>query len=101
VYRTGIREEDQPTTNVAVRSNLRDDLYVVPAAYFPEKAQVHVKAFVNPMVIWIWLGGVFVLFGCALALLPQQRVPLVLPPPARQAAAKTADVAAAQPVAVS
>ncbi|MFN7974466.1 MAG: heme lyase CcmF/NrfE family subunit [Acidobacteriota bacterium] len=69
-YYTGIREEEQPTTNVAIRSNWRDDLYVLPAAFFPDKRQVHLRAYVNPMVSWIWAGGAVVLLGIVITLLP-------------------------------
>ena len=50
IYRTGIKEEEQPTTNVAIRSNWKDDLYILPSAYYPDQGKVHIRAYVNPMV---------------------------------------------------
>ena len=100
LYRTGIREEEQPTTNVAIRSNFRDDVYLVPAAYFPDKGQVHVKAFVNPMVSWIWTGGAFVLFGIVVALVPVKQPPATRPP-AGGAAASHTTAAASEPAVVA
>ncbi len=70
LYQTGLKEEMQPTTNVAIRSTLARDIYLVPAGWFPEESQVHLKAYLNPMVSWIWIGGALVVLGAALALIP-------------------------------
>jgi cytochrome c biogenesis factor len=32
-----------------------------------------IGAFVNPMVAWLWLGGVFILIGGITAILPMRR----------------------------
>ena len=95
VYRTGIREDEQPTTNVAIRSNLVDDLYLVPAAYFPDSGKTHLRAFVNPMVSWIWTGGTLVLFGIFVALIPVKRAPTTHGPTSRPEVAESSKVATA------
>ncbi len=57
-------------TMVAIYSTLRHDLYVVYAGRNPETDQPVIHAYLNPLVKWIWLGGVVVLLGTILAMLP-------------------------------
>ncbi|HTQ95303.1 MAG TPA: cytochrome c-type biogenesis CcmF C-terminal domain-containing protein, partial [Candidatus Acidoferrum sp.] len=65
-------------TMVAIYSTLREDLYVVYAGMDPEANLPVVHAFLNPLVKWIWLGGVWVVIGTILALIPSRRATLVL-----------------------
>jgi cytochrome c-type biogenesis protein CcmF len=79
---------DQNGTMVAIYSTLREDLYVVFAGMSPDTQLPVMHAYLNPLVKWIWLGGVFVVFGTIVALLPNRRAVLVLagaPQPAGQA----------------
>jgi cytochrome c-type biogenesis protein CcmF len=63
---------------VAIYSTLREDLYVVYAGLDPEANLPVIHAFLNPLVKWIWLGGVWVVLGTLLALVPNRRAGLVL-----------------------
>ena len=84
-------------TMVAIYSTLKEDLYVVYAGRSPESNQPVIHAYVNPLVKWIWLGGIVVVLGTGLALLPnrqpalavrgvvQPSVPISGPEPASQA----------------
>jgi cytochrome c-type biogenesis protein CcmF len=65
--------ERQPATGVAIRTTLREDLYLVLAGWEPDGAASFL-IFVNPLVVWIWTGGLVVLFGSFVALWPD-RVP--------------------------
>ncbi len=53
-------------TMVSIYSSLREDLYVVYAGQDPETGLPLIHAYLNPLVKWIWLGGVFVVFGTIL-----------------------------------
>jgi cytochrome c-type biogenesis protein CcmF len=70
--------EQAAGTMVAIYSTLREDLYVVYAGMDPEANAPVVHAFLNPLVKWIWLGGVWVVMGTLLALMPNRRATLVL-----------------------
>jgi cytochrome c-type biogenesis protein CcmF len=63
-------------TMVAIYSTLKEDLYVVYAGRSPENNQPIIHAYVNPLVKWIWLGGLIVVLGTGLALLPN-RLPVL------------------------
>jgi cytochrome c-type biogenesis protein CcmF len=59
-------------TMVAIYSTLREDLYVVYAGRSPQDNQPVIHAYLNPLVKWIWLGGVVVVLGTLLALVPNR-----------------------------
>ena len=63
----------QPQTMVAIHSVPGWDLYVVYEGTNPDTNQPIIKAFLNPLVSWIWVGlGVMVL-GTLIALVPSQK----------------------------
>jgi cytochrome c-type biogenesis protein CcmF len=60
----------QPQTMVAIHSVPAWDLYVVYEGTNPETGQPIIKAFLNPLVGWIWVGVAIMFFGTAVALVP-------------------------------
>ena len=81
-----------PFASVAVRYGLLRDFYVILGAFDRQGTWVQIKAQVHPMVAWIWLGGLVVLLGGALALWPvARRAPAGVPAGARAAIAGGAD----------
>jgi cytochrome c-type biogenesis protein CcmF len=65
-------------TMVAIASSAKEDLYVVYAGQNPETQLPVVHAYLNPLVKWVWFGGMTVIFGTLVALLPNRRSVLVL-----------------------
>jgi cytochrome c-type biogenesis protein CcmF len=63
----------QPQTMVAIHSNLSWDLYVVYEGTNPDTDQPIVKAFLNPLVSWIWAGVLMMICGTLLALVPNKK----------------------------
>jgi cytochrome c-type biogenesis protein CcmF len=60
----------QPQTMVAIHSVLSWDLYVVYEGTNPDTGQPIIKAFLNPLVSWIWAGVGLIVFGTFIALVP-------------------------------
>jgi cytochrome c-type biogenesis protein CcmF len=60
----------QPQTMVAVHSVPSWDLYVVYEGTNPDTGQPIIKAFLNPLVSWIWAGVVLMVLGTFVALVP-------------------------------
>jgi cytochrome c-type biogenesis protein CcmF len=60
----------QPQTMVAIHSTPEWDLYVVYEGANPDTGQPIIKAFLNPLVGWIWIGLVVMVFGSMIALVP-------------------------------
>ena len=74
------KKPKQPTTEVANRSTLREDLYVVLGSYKPKSQLATILVYVNPLVVWIWLGGLVMACGTAIAVWPgaaERRVAVV------------------------
>jgi len=64
--------ERQPSTSVGIRTTPLDDLYVVLAGWEAD-GSASFMVFVNPLVIWIWLGGIVCAAGALVAMWPQAR----------------------------
>jgi len=60
----------QPQTMVAIHSVPEWDLYVVYEGTNPATNQPIIKAFLNPLVSWIWAGVAIIVFGTVIALVP-------------------------------
>ncbi len=60
----------QPITHVAVHPSLAQDLYVVLAGRDPATGKAVIQVFINPLVEWVWIGGLVVFLGTLLALVP-------------------------------
>ena len=60
----------QPQTMVSIHSTPEWDLYVVYEGANPDTNQPIIKAFLNPLVGWIWIGLVVMVFGSFIALVP-------------------------------
>jgi cytochrome c-type biogenesis protein CcmF len=69
---------EESGTMVAVYSTLREDLYVVYAGRSPETQVPVIHAYLNPLVKWVWLGGLVVVLGTILALVPSRQPVLAL-----------------------
>jgi cytochrome c-type biogenesis protein CcmF len=61
---------EQPQTMVAIHSTPSWDLYVVYEGENADTGQPIIKAFLNPLVGWIWAGLVVLVFGTLIALVP-------------------------------
>ena len=70
---------EESGTMVAISSTLKEDLYVVYAGRNPNGAPV-IHAYLNPLVKNIWLGGVIVVLGTLLALVPNRQAVLAFRP---------------------
>ncbi len=60
----------QPQTMVAIHSVPGWDLYVVYEGTNPDTGNPIIKAFLNPLVGWIWAGVIFIVFGTFVTLVP-------------------------------
>ena len=69
---------EESGTMVAIYSTLREDLYVVYAGVNQGSDVPTIHVFLNPLVKWVWFGGIVVVMGTIVALLPSRQAVLVL-----------------------
>jgi len=64
--------EEEPTTEVALRRSVADDLYLVLHGYVPATQTATIQIMINPLVNWIWFGVGVILIGTGIALIPER-----------------------------
>ena len=64
---------EQPQTMVAIHSTPEWDLYVVYEGTNPDTGQPIIKAFLNPLVSWIWAGVALMALATVIALVPSAK----------------------------
>jgi len=58
---------------------LKEDLYVVYEGLNQDNGHPILKAHLNPLVMWIWLGVWIIIGGTILALVPNAPAPVAVP----------------------
>jgi cytochrome c-type biogenesis protein CcmF len=64
------KASQQPLGHVALRNRLDDDLYINFAS--GEGQKVTLQAYIFPLVSWIWIGTLVLVFGTLIALVPSK-----------------------------
>lgn len=67
----------ETTTEVALRTSLREDLYVVLAGVEDGGTKASFKVFINPFQVWLWFGAIIMLVGSAIVIAPVLKYVLV------------------------
>ena len=60
---------EQWVTEVAIHTTLKEDLYLILAG-FEQDGLATLQVLVNPLVVWLWIGGAVLLVGGAMAWWP-------------------------------
>src|SRR5467141_3783294 len=60
----------QPSTEVGIRSDLREDLYIVLGGVVNGTEQAVFRFTVNPLVWWVWYGGMIIALGGLIVMWP-------------------------------
>ncbi|MEX2157353.1 MAG: heme lyase CcmF/NrfE family subunit [Gemmatimonadales bacterium] len=60
----------EPSTEVGIRSGLREDLYIVLAGLVNGTEQTVYRFTINPLVWWVWFGGYVLVVGGLIVLWP-------------------------------
>jgi cytochrome c-type biogenesis protein CcmF len=63
----------EPSTEVGIRSGLREDIYVVYAGSIAGTEEANFAISINPLVWWVWFGGFVLTAGGLLAMWPGGR----------------------------
>jgi cytochrome c-type biogenesis protein CcmF len=80
------KASQQPSTIPQIHTTAREDLYLVYEGQNQDTGRPIIKAHLNPLVMWIWVGVWIMIVGTALALIPSA-VPVQVRAPVRVQAA--------------
>ena len=64
--------QQQRSSEVAVDTSPFRDVYVVLVGLTPD-GLARISVFINPMMMWIWVGGLLMLVGSLVAVWPSRR----------------------------
>ena len=64
---------DRPHTEVDFSVGPKEDLYAILSGY--DGQRISLKLLVNPMTVWLWIGGAFLVLGAIVAAWPVRSVP--------------------------
>jgi len=67
------KTQQQPATQVAIRSTPASDLYLVLAGFDDTGKNVTFEVFLTPLVFWLWAGGLLMVLGTVIAMWPNVR----------------------------
>jgi cytochrome c-type biogenesis protein CcmF len=62
----------QGTSEVAIRPRLNEDVYIVYAGVSNDGSKPILQVYINPLVTWIWIGALTLVFGTLVALVPSK-----------------------------
>jgi len=82
-YHSRAAQDMGPTTEVGLHTSLREDVYLVLNGFENGGQLAAFEIFVNPLMLWMWIGGIVMVLGTLFALLPMKQ-----PAPARARARK-------------
>ena len=63
---------DESTSQIALRSTAREDLYIVLAGIEENVQKASFKVFINPLQVWLWVGTLIMIAGTVIALIPKR-----------------------------
>ena len=66
------RRNDEPTSEVALFSSAREDVYLVFAGIDDQSRRASFKVVINPLQVWLWIGAAIMLLGTIVVLVPRR-----------------------------
>ena len=60
-------EKRHPHSELDIHSTMNKDIYSVFSSYDPEKNEAYFKIMINPLVNWVWSGGIMIVLGSLFA----------------------------------
>jgi cytochrome c-type biogenesis protein CcmF len=66
------KNQEQPMTEVGLRPGPVEDVYVVLAGFDDGGATASFKVYINPLMSWMWIGGLVVIVGVLVSAWPRR-----------------------------
>jgi cytochrome c-type biogenesis protein CcmF len=68
------KEQGQMTTEVAIKVRVAEDVYLVLTGFDLESKQANFRVYINPLILWVWVGFLILAFGTLVCLVPERVV---------------------------
>jgi cytochrome c-type biogenesis protein CcmF len=62
--------QEQPVTIPGIHSTVREDVYVLLLGWEEQGTLATLKIYINPMINWVWAGGIVMILGTLIAAWP-------------------------------
>ena len=66
--------DGQMTSEVAIKVRWAEDVYVVLTGFDLENKLANFRVYINPLILWVWIGFLVMAFGTLICLVPQSVV---------------------------
>jgi cytochrome c-type biogenesis protein CcmF len=66
--------DGQMTSEVAIKVRGSEDVYVVLTGFDLESKQANFRIYINPLILWVWVGFLVMAFGTLVCLIPGSAV---------------------------
>jgi cytochrome c-type biogenesis protein CcmF len=66
-------EKRQPHSELDIYRTMSKDIYSIFSSYDAQKKEAYFKIMINPLVNWVWIGGIVIIFGALFAFWPSSR----------------------------
>jgi cytochrome c-type biogenesis protein CcmF len=66
-------DKRQPHSELDIYSTMSKDIYSIFSSYDAQKNEAYFKIMINPLVNWVWIGGIVIVFGALFAFWPSSR----------------------------
>ena len=63
--------EGQATTEVSIETRVGEDVYLVLNGYNLESGLGNLRVYLNPLILWVWVGFLILALGTLICLIPQ------------------------------
>jgi cytochrome c-type biogenesis protein CcmF len=67
-------DEAQMTSEIAIRVRLAEDVYLVLTGFDLESQKANFRIYLNPLILWVWIGFLILAVGTLICLIPQSLV---------------------------
>jgi cytochrome c-type biogenesis protein CcmF len=64
------KSQEQPSTEVDIYSRWKEDVYFILGGIHPDDGSVRIRVLLQPFISWLWLGGLILIFGGLISMLP-------------------------------
>jgi cytochrome c-type biogenesis protein CcmF len=82
---------EDATTEVAIRVRFTEDVYVILTGYDLEARLANFRVYVNPLILWVWIGFLILGLGTLICLIPQRLADYVAGKPRTTRLGRAAD----------